>query len=142
MSLGPGLIKKGEAMLKRLACLTVIIVLAICFNVSGLFAENSKEEAKAKLSDLRQKKGEMMNEYKMNLHKIDKEAEDKTSALKVDFRKAREECLSDKHNRSEKLRKDFESKLKPMLKEENELVELVGRDAREDFVKTKAERNK
>lgn len=129
-------------MLRKFALAIFFLSLIFCFNSFSAQAEQEKEDLKARLSDLRNKKFEMTDEYKKNLHDVERESEKRMSEIKTDFRKAREACLSDKHEKSEQLRKDFESRLKPMLKEEEGLVELIGREAREDFVKTKAEKMK
>ena len=114
----------------------MIIVAAVFFLTSfTALAEQTKPELQTKLRDLRQAKASMSNDYAESLRKINKEADDKIAGLKRDYRVARDACLEAKHNKSEELRKDFEGRLKPMLKNENSLVEQVGRDAREDFVK-------
>ena len=124
-------------MSNRLISAAVIVLFAVCCVVLNCSAQQEKEELKTRLRDLRQKKTEATNEYNNGLEKINKESDDKIAKLKRDFRIAREECLENKHKKSDELRKDFEGKLKPILKEENGLVEQIGRDAREDFAKVR-----
>ncbi len=123
-------------------CLMLFIIagllLSLCAAVQAL---EDKGELKAKLTELRNKKAEMINEYNSLSRKVVLDSDEQMAKIKSDFRKAREECLENKHNKSETLRKDFESKLKPILTEEDSLVELIGRDAREDFAKTKSMRS-
>ncbi len=128
--------------MKKLIWMAIFVPLVFCLISSAEAAQQEKEGLKAKLSDLRNKKHEMTSEYKLNLDKINRKTEDKIAVLKTNFRKAREECLAEKHENSEQLRKDFESKLRPILKEEEELVQMVGRDAREDFARSKAKKAK
>lgn len=103
-------------------------------------AEESKEKLKEELTNLRNKKAEMTLEYKNGLREAQKECDDKLTDIKSRFRISRQECLDARYEKSENLRKNYENKLKPMLKEEDRLVELIGRDAREDFARTRVER--
>ena len=127
-------------MLKKSILSGLFVALAFCFVCAAVSAEGTKAEMMAKLKDLREKKLEMTEEYEANLKKIEKEAEEKMAEIKKSYRIAHDECLADRHNKSEALRKDYEGKLKPVIKEEGELTELVGRDAREDFAKPKWKR--
>ncbi len=123
-------------------CLILLMIagllLSLCAAVQAL---DGKEGLKAKLTALRNKKAEMTNEYNSLLHKAALEFDSQITKIKSDYRKAREGAIESKNNRSEELRKDFEGRLKPMLTEEESLVELIGRDAREDFAKTRAMRS-
>lgn len=112
------------------------------FTCATSFAQETKEELKVRLTELRNKRAEMKFEHDDAQHKINMESEEKLTVIKENFRKAREECLKDEHDKSKELLKDYESKLKPMLKEEEELIKLIGIDSETDFAKAKAEKLK
>jgi len=118
-------------MARKIISVCLVLLLAAAVAAAG----GTKEEAMAELMDLREKKAAVTEDYKANLEKIEREAEEKMAQIKKNFRLAREECLAQRHDRSDALRKEYEAMLRPMIKEEEELVELVGRDAREDFAK-------
>ncbi|MFA6609607.1 MAG: hypothetical protein WCT15_02020 [Candidatus Omnitrophota bacterium] len=121
---------------------------AVLFLATGLLfslythsqALDEKEVLKAKLTELRNKKAEMTNEYNALLHKAALEFDGQIAKVKEDYRKARESCVGDRNTRFEVLRKDYEGRLKPMLAEEENLVVQIGSDVRDDFAKTKAMR--
>ena len=116
------------------------LLAVFCLVYSAGLAEEGKEAEMAKLKELRQKKADMTAEYEANLDSVEKIAADKMAVIKSDFRKAREACLEERHSKSEQLRKDYEAKLKPMLKEETQLIKTIGREAKEDFAKPRHKR--
>jgi len=116
---------------------TLFICLAFCFTSFRAAAQDDKKDAKDRLTKLNIQKAEMTEEYKRNLQEVDKQAEEKTAKIKKDYRIAHDECLAERHNKSKELRKDYEAKLKPMIKEEEELVNFIGREAKEDFAKAR-----
>lgn len=121
----------------------LIVVVFLSAGLACSFAAEQGTEKRDlidKLRVLRENKAATISEYDENLHKVDREAEERMAVIKTEYRKAREECIKSKRAKTVQLRKDFEDKLKPMLREEAQLVEMVGRDASEDFVKTKTER--
>jgi len=125
------MVKRFFTMLFVIAGLSV----SLCVTAQAL---DGKEAQRAQLTELRNKKAEMSNEYNSLLHKLAVEFDGQIAKIKSDYRKAREAAIESRDTKHEELRKDYEGRLKPMLTEEERLVELLGRDAKEDFAKTKA----
>jgi hypothetical protein len=106
-------------------------------------AEAVQPENKAlmeKLVQLREKKAELITKHDEEQYRLNRECENRLTSLKKEYRASHDECVRTRRENSEKMRKDFENALKPILKEEALLIDAIGRDASEDFVKTKAER--
>lgn len=129
-------------MKKLFAALTVSILAGLFFAASDGYAvpRDEKQALMEKLCELRKKKNQMMDAYKVNTMRITKETDENITMMKSDFRRARQRCLDEKHKRLDELRDNFESELRPLLKEEEVLIEEIGRDAREDFVRVKTKR--
>lgn len=127
---------------KKIIYLTVPIFLAVSFSLSSISAQDTTEGYKAKLKSLRKEKAQLTIDYEEAVHEVNKAAEDKMAKIKTEFRVAREECLHEKETKTTQLFKDYQMKLKPMLKEEEGLIDLLGSGATMDFVKTKAERER
>lgn len=116
--------------------MAVIVVALLCLvGMSSASGQESKKELMDKLRDLRAKKAALIQECDDNMRRLDKEAEDKIYELRVNFRKSREAVLAERDNKRKQVNTDYNATIKPMLKEENKLVSLVGRDALEDFAK-------
>lgn len=116
---------------------TLFICLALSFVSFCAAAQDDMKEAKEGLARLNIQKAEMTKEYKRNLQEVDKQAEEKMAKIKKDYRIAHDECLAERHSKSEALRKEYESKLRPIIKEEEKLVEQIGREAKEDFARAR-----
>jgi len=124
-------------MIKRYAPLALFISLAFILTSWCAHAQQDKEEIKSRLSELRTKKAEMIDEYNANQHKINTESEARLTKIKTEFRIARDECLREKDDKSRALRKEHEGKLKLLLREEEELIRKIGLDSATDLAKAK-----
>lgn len=105
------------------------------------FAQEAKD-LKARLRELRNEKAHLTFEYEDELHKLNRATEDKIGKFKADFHAARAECLQEKRDKAKELREGYEGKVKPLIKEEEELIRLVGPDEESNFAKTRVERQR
>ena len=122
-----------------LRTMAIIIVLSLLCAAQALAAAETgpKQEFINELSDLRVKKAALMDGYREDVRKLNKESEAKIDEFKVEFRKSRDAVLADKDAKYKKLTADYNAAIKPLLKREEELIPMAGSDMREDFVKTK-----
>lgn len=128
-------------MAKRIACFTLMLFGMFCFILDQrLYAQGGGEDLKAKMRDLREKKALLMIGHENDLHELNKANEEKLRKIGSEFRIARDGCLNEKRAKARELRKAYEGKLKPMLKEEEELIKILGPSEGNNFAKTRAER--
>jgi hypothetical protein len=128
-------------MAKKMAYLALAFFAASCFIIiSIIYAQGQKEDLKAKIRDLRERKALLTIGYEEEIHKLNKATEEKMAKIKADFRIARDGCLKEKNARERELHKDYESKLMPMIKEEEGLIKEIGPSEEGNFARTKAER--
>lgn len=129
-------------MIRKLVHLTPLVLLAVYFNAAPIFAQDTTEELKARLINLREKKTQLTIGYEENLHNVNMAADEKMGKIKSEFREAREECLRERRAKAKELLKDYEGKIKPMIREEEGLIELIGPQEGMNFAQTKAEKRK
>ena len=103
-------------MLRTWVC---VISASIILASPAVFAAQDKDEMKAELRQLREKKAQMRDDYDKASHQISVESDEKMAKIKADYRKAHNECIDDRNLRQDKLRRDFETNLKPVLKDED-----------------------
>jgi mannitol-specific phosphotransferase system IIBC component len=126
-------------MVKRL--LAVVVLAIVSFSASIMFCEEkNQDELIAKLNDVRVKKAAITSEYKKGLEEVEKQADAKLTKIRAEFHAARDECLKDKNDKSNRLHNEYESKIKPVLEEEKGLIEVVGAKVGMNFAKPKSER--
>lgn len=121
---------------KKVVWVALFVLLAFCIN-SVLFAQEGAENAVAKLNSLRREIKQVKYDYQQEADKVTKAADDKLVVIKADFHKVRNECLQDKKIKLDKLRADYEAKMKPMQQEEKRLLELGLPGQASNFAKTR-----
>lgn len=121
---------------KKVVCVALFVLLAFCIN-SVLFAQEGTEDAVAKLNSLRREIGRVKYDYQQEVDKVTKAADDKLVVIRADFHKVRNECFQDKKIKLDKLRADYEAKMKPMQQEEKRLLELGLPGQVSNFAKSK-----
>jgi len=127
-------------MLKKAMYLTAPVLVTIYFISSFVFAQDTTADAKARLKNVREEKAQIAIDYDKQLHEGMVVFEKKLAATKVEYRKAYEEIKNEKDAKYDELRINFETKLKALMKEEEDLINVIGPGAVSDFVKTKLER--
>lgn len=127
-------------MLKKMLCLMAPVLFIIYFVSNFIFAQDTMADAKAKLKNVREEKAQIKIDYDKQLHESIAGFEKKLANIKIEYRKAYEEIRSEKDAKYDELRINFETKLKALMKEEDELISVIGPSAISDFVKTKRER--
>lgn len=128
-------------MVKKAAFAAFVLFGVFCF-ASAFAAAQDAEDAKTRLRELREKRATLTFEYEDRTHELNKATEKKLDKIKTDFRTARDECLKEKNDEAKQLLKDFESKLKPMIKEEEELIGIAGPSEEGNFARSRAEKNR
>lgn len=126
---------------KRFACLSAVFFISSCLVAGIAMAKDSAEEAKLRLRDIREKKAQLTFNYEENIRKTHGEFEDKMAIIKEDYRKARENCIEERNKKSRKLQEDYENELKPIIREEDQLLSNYP-DEGSNFAKTRFEKEK
>jgi hypothetical protein len=129
-------------MVKRAIFLAGVAVFVSCFALFYVFAEEGAEDLKIKLRDLRIKKTEITDKYNQELQKINKASDERIGQLKVDFHKARNECLKDKQEKGDALRETYKQDVSPLINEERVVLEKIGGSEGMNFAKPKARSGK
>lgn len=129
-------------MVKKSAFAAFMLFGVFCFASAFVGAQGAEEDAKTKLRELREKRATLTFEYEDRTHELNRATEKKLDKIKTDFRTARDECLKEKNDEARQLLKDFEGKLKPMIKEEEELIRIAGPSEEGNFARSRAEKNR
>ncbi len=123
-------------MMKKFACPAMFLLFVSCA-LSVLFAQEVPNDPKARLRDLRYEETKITNEYKIETEKVSKAADDKLAALKAGFHKAREECLADKKDKCDRLKRELDSKIDPIWQEEKQIQDALLPEKGMNFAKPK-----
>lgn len=99
-------------------------------------------DGKTRLMELREKESFLTIGHDSDLHELNKATEEKLGKIKTDFRIAREACLKEKRLKERELREAYETKLKPILREKDDLIRTLGPGEGSNFARTRPERNR
>ena len=99
-------------------------------------------DGKTRLMELREKESLLIIGHDSDLHELNKATDEKLGKIKADFRVAREACLKEKRIKERELREAYETKLKPILREEKDLIKTLGPAEGSNFAQTRPERNR
>ena len=105
-------------------------------------ASAKEADGKTKLMELREKESLLTIGHDSDLHALNKATEEKLGKIKADFRIAREACLKEKQLKERELGGAYETKLKPILREKDDLIRTLGPAEGSNFAQTRPERNR
>lgn len=129
-------------MSKRLAVVVFAVFVALFFTWICAAQDVAKEELNTKLKNVREEKARAINDFGEELHVINKESEDKIAKLKEEFRIARAKMMDERQEKLTKVRKEYNDRIKSLIKQETELAMAIGPEAYSNFSKTRTERIK
>ena len=105
-------------------------------------ASAKEADGKTRLMELREEESLLTIGHDSDLHELNKATEEKLGKIKADFRVAREACLKEKQLKERELLEAYEAKLKPILRDKEDLLRTLGPAEGSNFAKTRPERNK
>ena len=132
------------AMAKR-SVFAVFLFLSGLAGFVFLFSQYSyakEADGKTKLMELREEESLLTIGHDSDLHELNKATEGKLDKIKADFRVTREACLKEKQLKERELREAYETKLKPILREKDDLIRTLGPAEGSNFAQTRPERNR
>ncbi|GEM_PF-6314944 len=127
-------------MARRFAAISCGVMVMSFFLLGRVIAGDTAEGDREELRQLRETKAKLNMEYEDQMRRLHKESEDRMAGIKADYRKTREALIADMDSKMKQTRLSYESKLKPMLREEDRLIGSLGPSANQDFARTKLER--
>ena len=119
-----------------------LLGMAIFVFLFSQYSYAKEADGKTKLMELREEESLLTIGHDSDLHELNKATENKLDKIKADFRIAREACLKEKRQKARELREAYEAKLKPILRDKEDLLRTLGPAEGSNFAKTRPERNK
>lgn len=111
-------------MLKRTSCILCVVVVVSWAGIASLWA-GPNDDAKARLNSVRQEIGALKRNYEGDIQKIKSEANANIDVIKKEFHAKRDKYVNESNGRQKEVTNAYKSKIKPLLAEEKQLIEVV-----------------
>lgn len=121
-------------MRNKFLCMLFVSLFAACLACCFVWAQQGPDEGWAKISKLRREIKQVKYDYEQDLRGVNKECDDKVSAARGEFHKAREKYLKEKKEKLSRLEAAHKKKIQPMETEEKDLLQSLS-PAQGDFAK-------